>query len=322
MAASRPTTDRPSSSYATGRDSITSATAPDGTRVVYHYDEAGRLTSVRQMRSGTVERYGYESELPHRLRVITGGTGGTGSEVIEYGAIAQSTPVLADLGTPMDFQGQTQTEVLAAGESHRYSFSVLGSELASTATGTVLVRATVAPNSRKLAGARRSTTGRAVAAEFPIRRRGPRRCSRSRGQDSSCWTSSPAHPLSTGEYQFEVGVAGDINFDGAVDGLDSQILADAQGTRRGDVGYVPAADLDGSGLIDAADTRLLMQNYGFIANLEPCIQLPLPSPVTHLDLSLAIDLSSVALDPDGDPVWYRVVAAGHGQAMLDPAGRR
>jgi len=55
---------------------------------------------------------------------------------------------------------------------------------------------------------------------------------------------------------------GDINADGVVDYLDLAILGAAYNTRRGDVGYRPAADLNGDGSVDLLDLAILAANYG------------------------------------------------------------
>ena len=60
-------------------------------------------------------------------------------------------------------------------------------------------------------------------------------------------------------------MAGDVNADALVDGVDSGLLAGAEGRGEADADYLYAADLDGSGAIDAADRAVLVANYGFRA---------------------------------------------------------
>lgn len=57
-------------------------------------------------------------------------------------------------------------------------------------------------------------------------------------------------------------LAGDINRDGRVDGLDLVALALVFGTRLGDPRFSPAADLSGDGTIDGRDLAILAANFG------------------------------------------------------------
>ena len=65
---------------------------------------------------------------------------------------------------------------------------------------------------------------------------------------------------------------------------------------------------------------LLMQNYGFVMNRAPVVSDTIPAGSTHVDLPLTVDLSTVAGDPDGDPVIHRITGATHGTAELAPDG--
>jgi len=242
------------------------------------------------------------------------------NEVVEYGQIAAAVPAQGNLGTSIDFQGQTQTGTLAASQTHHYFFSIQASELASTATGAVLVRATVAaahgslllPAAVEIEGLTplgNYADGTRLSSVFEIRREG-----------MYLLRVAGADPQTAGAYQLELAIVGDVNDDGAVDGLDSQIVTGAEGTQPGDPAYLPAADLDGSGVVDQGDVLLLMWNYGFTANRAPHLQTPQPTASTHVDLSLGVSVASSAIDPDGDAIAYRVVGATHGEAVLDPSG--
>ena len=75
----------------------------------------------------------------------------------------------------------------------------------------------------------------------------------------------------------------------------------------------------------ARSDRLLNQivqfvaaNLGFMANRPPLV---LPGGVrTHTDLRVTFDLNAAAHDREGDAVFFRIVAAGHGTAVLNPDG--
>ncbi len=55
---------------------------------------------------------------------------------------------------------------------------------------------------------------------------------------------------------------GDLNNDGAVDQADSKIAMAAVGTTADDPGFLPAADLDGDGVITLVDVGALLKLLG------------------------------------------------------------
>ena len=81
------------------------------------------------------------------------------------------------------------------------------------------------------------------------------------------------------------------------------------------------ADLTGDGTTDRADRQVLYANHGFAVNRGPQLAATLPAVLTHEDLAAVLDLSTVANDPDGDPVYYRVTGIEHGSAQLSADGR-
>src|SRR3546814_3492638 len=62
----------------------------------------------------------------------------------------------------------------------------------------------------------------------------------------------------SGAYDLELGIAGDVNADGKVDGADGAAVAAA----------LAGSDISGDGLVDAVDRQLVAANYGFLANLD------------------------------------------------------
>jgi len=74
--------------------------------------------------------------------------------------------------------------------------------------------------------------------------------------DPATWNLDPATELS---FILTCGVGemcGDIDGDGVVDHMDYDILRDAMGTCTGDAGYIPTADMDGSGCINFIDFQM------------------------------------------------------------------
>ena len=117
-----------------------------------------------------------------------------------------------------------------------------------------------------------------------------------------------------GGYVIHVFVAGDINNDGAIDGTDAALEAQALGTLPGQPSYIGAADINRDGAINAADVHILAAGLGFEANRPPVITPP--AILTHQDLTVTTNLSALATDPEGDPLLIRVTNAQHGTATL------
>ncbi|MES2205594.1 MAG: putative Ig domain-containing protein [Pseudomonadota bacterium] len=113
----------------------------------------------------------------------------------------------------------------------------------------------------------------------------------------------------SGTASIHVLLAGDLNTDGKIDGIDSQLFN--QG----------AADIDGNGQMEAADRQILYANYGWKANQAPVIASVLPETKTHTDLSTNIDLHTIADDLEGDSVFWKVLSTTHGTAKLSSDGQ-
>ncbi|HNL90093.1 MAG TPA: Ig-like domain-containing protein, partial [Nitrospira sp.] len=65
---------------------------------------------------------------------------------------------------------------------------------------------------------------------------------------------------------------------------------------------------------DATDSQLMFQNIGYLPNRPPVIT---PQTIrTHQDLEVTASLATMASDPDGDPVFYRLGGATFGVARL------
>jgi hypothetical protein len=278
--------------------------------VVYQYDEVGDLALVRNLATGQTRRYGYDPSDGHLLLAAVAEADG---EVILYNSAPVTVPIQMDLGGVGSFMGQVATDSLLPGITHFYTFSLRDTEIASTVTGELFVRivvetdGTLAPAAPEIIGLSPLATevDQNLAQSLYV----------VENQGLYVVGFAGADPSTSGTYEFKVSIAGDINADGLIDGLDSQLLSAAQGTVRGEPGYLADADLDGSGIIDAADTQILIRNFGFIANQSPTISPDLPNFMTHRDLSVVIRLDDIASDPDGDTLYYRITDVANGTAM-------
>src|SRR5262249_49315111 len=152
-------------------------------------------------------------------------------------------PVVDNLGTATSFDGRTVTGSLAAGASERHAFSVRASEVTGTTAGDeVLVRVSV------------RTTGGSLRPLVPQIPGLAPRSSFSETGNSDALFAVPREGLyhvvvaaaagTSGTYEMQLSIAGDLNADGLVDGLDSALLAAAQG------GHDFTADLDGNGVVN------------------------------------------------------------------------
>src|SRR5262249_37365191 len=120
-------------------------------------------------------------------------------------------------------------------------------------------------------------------------------------------------------YTLRLAVTGDVNGDQKVDGLDSELLAQAFGSSAGDPGYLSSADADADGHIDATDVQLAGHNFGFAANQAPRVLLDTLG--THSDLAVSTNLTDIARDPEDDPITVRVVGTDHGTALVARDGQ-
>src|SRR5262249_32492448 len=170
----------------------------------------------------------------------------------------------------------------AAGATDYYAFDFTADELAGTSSGRVLLRVVVTgsggfvPAAAAVFGLQpvsvRSNGGQVVAL-FSVERDGLYRL-HVRGAGGS-----------GASYALQLGIAGDLDADGFVDGRDSAQLAGLIGKSRGDAGYDFAGDLDGDGLIDATDRLVYAVNSGFVSGRA----LVAPDVPLTLDLDPASD---------------------------------
>ena len=243
------------------------------------------------------ERYGYGKS---GLNLIAGDTG----EVVEYFDTPVVKPITENLGTASSFTGKTTT----GNGNSLYSFSFRESELLSTSTGFVLLSADVIgtenlPTIEGLTPVSSQTQSDRSFSLYKIDSEGLNKLS----LDSS------------GEHSLELGIAGDVNSDNAVDGKDSQLVTKALGTVRGEADYDATLDINRDGAIDATDAQIQGSNYGFRYNQAPIVTDS--EALTHEDLSIEIPLSDLASDPEGDRTFFRATEVENGTVSFSPDGQ-
>ena len=277
---------------------------PDNAVLIYQYDDDGRLVSVRNLSTSEGYRYGYvEGNL---TTAVTTSSSGVAVRYDEAGQPIEK-PVKADLGGLAAIQGQAIAGTLAAQQVDRYVFAVRKSEIQSVAGEQLILRvevdglsgfATTSPviDGATLVSTQMNADQSKLVALFAVREA---------GQYLLSITSA-----SVGDYSLSLGVAGDLNSDGLTDGLDTQIF-DAS----------TISDIDGDGEETRIDRQVLYANFGFTENGAPVVADALPIVMTHVDLSVGVDLATIASDPNGDRVFYRVVDSTGGIASVSADGR-
>ena len=120
----------------------------------------------------------------------------------------------------------------------------------------------------------------------------------------------------SGEYDLKLNIAGDINNDGAVDGVDSELLSQVIVSNAD---YDSIYDFNRDGVVNASDMQILGSNYGFAANRAPIITAD--EVLTHTDLEAFIELDTLATDPEGDRVYFRLANPEQGTISFTPDGK-
>jgi YD repeat-containing protein len=295
---------------------LTKVFAPDGTQLVYTYDESGNLLGARNLALGQSSRYGYSRTDDHLLTMAV--PAGAVGQAIRHGAPPVAFPLKGDLGGAGQFSAAVLTGTLGASGTDRYALGIRPSELRATASGKVFVAVTIESANSTLQPALPVISGMMPAL--------------SRTEAGSAFAIyaldhdglyllelAGANPTTSGAYRLTMAIVGDIDGNGTVDGVDGQLLTLALGTRLGEPGYSLSADVDRSGLIDGADVALQAGNSGFAANRPPAVMTR--TLLTHVDLPLSTSLAGLASDPEDDVVYYRIVGATNGTARLSPDGR-
>lgn len=297
---------------------MTEVIAPDGGRTVYAYDSLGNLVSASDLGAGTRGFFGYNDPATHRLTAIasSGAAAGVAVSYDAQGGLDAVHTLDAALGVTRQFLGQSTARVLAAGEVDRYAIALSDAELRSAGTGRITLGVEVrgsggfnpaAPHIVGVPGTDEMVeSGRSLALfTFP------------RGGVFAIDVAG-ANAAAAGAYQIEVYLAGDVNGDGALDGLDSPLLDAAFGTRVGDAGYRRAADANRDGVVDGADRLLLETGFGFVADQRPTAGAT--SVDTYRIVPVAIDLATLAADPERSPLSFGTSDSQHGTVRLAEDG--
>jgi len=294
-------------------------TGADGTYLAYTYDAAGDLINVTDVANDDRSWYGYDVSNPHHLAATMPPAGQTGL-VASYGAggaLLASETIDGVLGNTRQFIAAAPGGTLAAGQTLRYVLMVSDAELGTTASGRLTIGVRLTPGSGQTMN---PATMRGVTAGV----------SGQAGGDALSLFTIDAGGLyvldvtaggaaGAGNFTMQVTLGGDVNSDGAVDGIDDAAMTVAMGASVGDGTYNAAADVDGDGTVDAADRQYLNTSYGFVANHAPAAADT--GVMTHVDLPMAVDLSTFATDAEGDRLYTVISGAINGTVDLSLNGQ-
>ncbi len=272
---------------------IISLQLPTAAETRYSYSAKGDLLTVISSAASARTWYGYHDPHPHLLTAVAPAAGA--GALIKYdsgGLFASSNAVPVLLGGVANFLGVTQSSATAAGGTDRYLLILGGREVASAASGSLTLGFDFNGNTAtpEIDGALAS--GSALIG----------------GHRISLFTFNEAGPfvmsVSSGSYQFEIFVPGDLNGDHRVDGTDAAVAS---------------ADVNRDGAIDSTDAAVRDGNYGFTANHAPVMGTTTLN--TIKGFSVTYDLTSLASDSDGNALTFFVGGAVNGMVTLANDGR-
>ena len=288
---------------------LSQISAPDGRIITYKYDAQGNLINARNLALAQSNYYSYAAD--HRLTLVAAANqpGATISYNIPQ---PQVTTLTGNLGSAFQFNPTVTQGEFKTGEIQRYSFSVRQSEVNSTATGIVLLGVEVKGNN--------------IEPNLPVIQRLTPLSSQLNSNSAFSLFAVDQEGLNllevqgkTGNYSLQMFVAGDVNQDGLVDGVDGQLLTAGLGRKVGEVGYSLNLDVNRDGTINATDVQILGSNFGFKANQAPVVKTT--SLLTHEDLQVTVPLINLAEDLEGDEVFYRVLNPVNGTVGMTPNGK-
>ena len=302
-----------------GDGRVTEVTGPDGIQLLYRYNGRGELEAVINANSGERTLFSYDTAGTHRLTTVVAPSAAE-SRAVRYddaGVVAGVDSIKGNLGPLSGLLGKPVVGALAAGQTDRFVISLTDFEgltpQAGRVTLGVLVRATGvfnpgAPILRGAVAGQSITVAGQSAALFTVSRGG-----------SYVVEVAGVDAVTAGSYNVEIYVAGDVNADGRVDGVDEEAFERAVGSRTGQPNYLAGADADRNGVINDADRVYVRGNFGFAVNRAPIITST--SVRTHVDLPVTVDLSALVSDPEGQGIFAVLGAAQRGAVRLNPGGR-
>ena len=225
-------------------------------------------------------------------------------------------PIQAVLGLPGQFAGQKFNGSLQAGETRNYLVWISPEEFATTSSGnlsfTVEIKSAGGFRVGRLqflgdltgvtSGNGASALGLGVVARPGL----------------YVFSVEGADAQAAGAFTLQASITGNINGDLKVDGNDAALFDAALGSKIGDPNYKPAADTSHDGEVTLDDRIFLDVNFGFASHQAPALSNG--TALTHKDLPLIFDLTTLASNSAGSALTYRLIGTAHGTARISPDG--
>ncbi len=288
---------------------VTGIQTTSGSGVRYEYDSNANMVSVTDSSTGRRTIYGYHAGT-HLLTVVAPpAMAGTSIRYDESGRMLQTAPIPISTGGTSQFLSQTFNGTLTAGVKDLYSLVLTPSEFASATQGRLILGA-----QGTSAQGGNSLTLRLLGINGESR---PVNATTSIG--FATLSEAGAYVLevsgaSSGAYQLRLFVAGDVNADGRVDGVDAGAMESALGSKPGDANFSAAADVDGDRVVTAVDREYVLVNSGFVANRLPTAQNGTLN--THANIPVSVSLRSLSADANGDALSYRIGTVNNATARI------
>ncbi|MEO8428057.1 MAG: putative Ig domain-containing protein, partial [Verrucomicrobiota bacterium] len=290
---------------------IARVVAPNGDSAIYSYSATGSLLQVTRLEAGRRTWLGYRAD-GGRLLTEVAGDNAVSVRYDSTGAVAGVDPIRAVLGTSSQFLGASPSGALSAGATDLYAIVLGATELASSANGLVTL------------GFEVTGSGGFNPAPAGLRGAAPVYTSTGPGHSLALYTLRSPGPLAieiagadaatSGSYGVRIFFAGDVNGDAAIDGNDETLFNAAFGAATGQPAYNAAADFNGDGRVDAADRAYLQAGFGFVAVRAPTVSDK--TLTTAGGVRVAIDLSSLAIDPQGSKLFFTISSVTGGTIRL------
>ncbi|MBL9129342.1 MAG: RHS repeat protein, partial [Verrucomicrobiales bacterium] len=288
-----------------GEGRLARVTGSDGSQITYGFDSTGQLIDVTTSVGGGA-RYGYEPGRPGRLTVAAP-VGGP-PVAVEHGANARHHTLAGGFHLANGLPGSATSGLSVAARTPWVGVAVRETMLETTLSGSVLVRLNLTtpdgaspPAVPTVAGAlllASRTVGNVVHALYELPADG-----------AFVWTTGG---VALAGATWSLSLAGDLNADGTVDGVDSGLMNAAQGTVTGDVGFLASADTDGDGDVDGQDRWVMIRNYGM--GSAPTAA---PAPVAGIGTT---GTSAPASGASATVPTGHAAASGSGRAPVSPTG--
>ena len=248
--------------------------------VHYQYDSAGNLADVLADGTSGSTLYGYDHSTANRLSVLVD----DGSAIaVNYSDITYASDIVSHLGDVQSFAGSEFNGQVANVDPELFSLRLHQEEIDSTLAGRLLLRVEVdsngnfqpaAPTIRGLDPISTEVNGSRIVSMFLVETEGLFVVEVSGTDDQN-----------VGQFDLRVSAAGDVNSDGKVDGVDSQLIDPLVGLTSSDPEFNADYDLNGDASIDVNDQLVVVHNFGFFAITAPSMPVP---PHTGADAQRAV----------------------------------